>query len=1061
MAPEQIRGNVADPRSDVYSFGALAYELVSGKSVFGETALEAAFGHLSKEAAPPSSVAPRGWVARDLDDFVLRLLHKDPSKRPADATHVLMALDQVGRSMSQAAAPMSAAEVDAMIDKLLAEPDNEGIAMQLETIAEGEIAARVAEAFSMAAEVADELGTKKSLLFRAARIWAVRDETLPQAEEVYKTLLELDPHERVALSGLEAVRKRLGKYEELIETLLERSEAADSRTDRARLLGEIGRIYASDLDDREQALVAYVQALCEAPTDATVASEIERLAGSKADTWNEVLTTCGEASLDESRSSEERNALLQRAGRWYESKLNRSDLALPCFQAIVQSDPSNDAALEAMAMIYRKAQQWAELGIVLGRRADAAATPARGRDLRAEAAELLELQMSDTSGARAMYEQILADDPGHARASNALCKIYERSNDHQSLVKILAARADAQRGEEKVKTLCRIAELCEGALGDDEEARKRYQAALDSDARSLDALKGLDRLHSKAGRFQDLLENLRRQIDVAATPRQKAALWERIAGIHEEEFLDHEQAAAALEQVLAIDPAQENAITALIRHLRALDRWEDVATQYERHIKLVADPKRRLALLVERAKVLADQIGSPERAILAYEAVVEIDPQNPGALEALARLRESSGDADAALQAILTLAAKAATPEAKSEQYIRAAKLLEGRGDKDGAIERYKQALDTNPRDSVSAAALREAYAARGDVNAAIQLIEREIEHTDGKSAKAKLAGQMAVLYRSRLRDDTRAADAAKRALGFDPTTLDALSVLGDIAFEHKRYLEASTHYEKVADRADLLEKGEAARLLVRYVDALSQTGSTEKAIVPVDTLLRIAPDDAQALERVAQVTFENGAPARAAELYKDLLARFRGTLSGDARGRAQYRFGEALRRAGDAKGAVSVLEEAADLAPTSADPLLALSKAHETLERWEDVVRVKTRHLDIASGDDRVNLLVDIGEIASSKLNDRNTAAKNFVAALDERPDDRRLLTKLMQLYSEEKDWNKLVEVVLRLAEFVEDPKQRVKYLHTAAIVTARQIVDVPRAIQFYEQVLKIEPEF
>ncbi len=59
------RSRAASPtRSDVYSFGALAYELVSGKSPFGELALDAAFGHLSRDAAPPSSVRPRGWVAR-------------------------------------------------------------------------------------------------------------------------------------------------------------------------------------------------------------------------------------------------------------------------------------------------------------------------------------------------------------------------------------------------------------------------------------------------------------------------------------------------------------------------------------------------------------------------------------------------------------------------------------------------------------------------------------------------------------------------------------------------------------------------------------------------------------------------------------------------------------------------------------------------------------------------------------------------------------------------------------------------------------------------------------
>ncbi len=82
-------------------------------------------------------------------------------------------------------------------------------------------------------------------------------------------------------------------------------------------------------------------------------------------------------------------------------------------------------------------------------------------------------------------------------------------------------------------------------------------------------------------------------------------------------------------------------------------------------------------------------------------------------------------------------------------------------------------------------------------------------------------------------------------------------------------------------------------------------------------------------------------------------------------------------------------------------------------------------------------------------------------MAALEDRPDDRKLLSKLMQLYSEEKDWNKLVEVVLRLAEFVDDPKQKVKYLHTAAIVTARQAGDVDRALELYEQILKLEPRF
>jgi tetratricopeptide (TPR) repeat protein len=1067
VSPEQIRGLAADASSDIYSFGAMLYEMLSGKPLFGDKpALDVAFAHLTITPPAPSSVAPRGWIPKELDDLVLRLLSKDPAERPKSAAEALALFDDTKPSAAKNPnITISSGEVDAKIAALLAAPTDDEAALSLESSVEhGADPLQIAEGLTRAAAATepDQAGTdaKKSLLFRAARLYAFGDRDLEQAEAVYEKLALLDPDDNVAQSGLEDTRRRLGKFEAVVEMLLARAEVAESAGERARAMSEIGKLYSTELKDAEQALVAFTQALCEEPHQASIISEIERLAGTDQEAWAEVLNNCAGSAENEESPVETRNAIWNRMGQWYVEKLRRPDLALPCYQTVIASEPADETALEGMTQIYKKAQQWSELGMVLTRRADAA-TPAEARELRAEAAEILELRLNDTDSARQLYEQISSEDPGQVKASDALARIYQRTGDFQSYLKILERRADAQRGEEKLKTLCRIAEVYEANLNDDAEALKRLQAALAIDSSSLEALRALDRLYSKLGRFQDLLSNLAQQVEVAATPRQKVTLWERLAGIYDEEFLDHEKAAEALERVLALDSTNENALTSLIRHYRTLDRWENVASLYERQLKLITEGPRRLALLLQRAKVLADQIGSPERAMEAYDAVLEIDPQHPGALEALAHLREATGDAGAALAALEALANRATTPEAKAEQYIRAAKVLEARGDRDGAIERYKRALDANPKDSTSAAALRDAYTARGDVNAALQLLERELAHTEGDLAKARLAAQIAVLARDRLKDDRRAEEAAKRAIGLDPTNLDALTVLGDIAFDAKHFIEAAAHYGVIAERADSLDKKAAARLLVRYVDALSQTGSTEQALAPMDTLLRIAPDDSDALARVAQVTFEHGSPKRAAELYHDLLSRFGKAMPTEARGKAQYRYGEALRLDGDLEASLAPLSEASDLDPSAPEPLVALAKLYETQEKWAEVIKVKTRNLDIATGDDRVQLLVDIGDLASGKLNDRAQATKSFVAALEDRPDDRRLLSKLMQLYSEDKDWNKLVDVVLRLADFVDDPKQKVKYLHTAAIVTARQVGDPARALEFYEQVLALEPGF
>ena len=93
------------------------------------------------------------------------------------------------------------------------------------------------------------------------------------------------------------------------------------------------------------------------------------------------------------------------------------------------------------------------------------------------------------------------------------------------------------------------------------------------------------------------------------------------------------------------------------------------------------------------------------------------------------------------------------------------------------------------------------------------------------------------------------------------------------------------------------------------------------------------------------------------------------------------------------------------------------------------------------------------------SWLHDATYAAKTFLAALSERPDDRTILMKLMKLYSEGKDWKKLVAVILKIAGLVEEKPQKAKYLQTAAKVVARELGQPQRAADLLEQVVKLDP--
>jgi serine/threonine protein kinase/Tol biopolymer transport system component len=80
MAPETIQGQPADVRSDIFSFGCVLYEMVSGRRAFtGESRLTIAAAILEKNPQPMSSLQPLTPAA--LEHVMLRCLMKDPGER--------------------------------------------------------------------------------------------------------------------------------------------------------------------------------------------------------------------------------------------------------------------------------------------------------------------------------------------------------------------------------------------------------------------------------------------------------------------------------------------------------------------------------------------------------------------------------------------------------------------------------------------------------------------------------------------------------------------------------------------------------------------------------------------------------------------------------------------------------------------------------------------------------------------------------------------------------------------------------------------------------------------
>jgi tRNA A-37 threonylcarbamoyl transferase component Bud32/TolB-like protein len=94
MAPEQIAGeSTIDGRVDLYAFGVMAYEMLSGRRPFdGRPGAQVLAAHLTETPAPLAT-SGAGAVPVGLAELVHRCLEKDPARRPASADEVVAALD--------------------------------------------------------------------------------------------------------------------------------------------------------------------------------------------------------------------------------------------------------------------------------------------------------------------------------------------------------------------------------------------------------------------------------------------------------------------------------------------------------------------------------------------------------------------------------------------------------------------------------------------------------------------------------------------------------------------------------------------------------------------------------------------------------------------------------------------------------------------------------------------------------------------------------------------------------------------------------------------------------
>jgi golgin subfamily B member 1 len=896
---------------------------------------------------------------------------------------------------------------------------------------------------------------------RLARVFEEDLGDVQKSEETYRYVLSVEALDVEALTNLDRIYSSLEQHPELAQTLEQRIKATTEPFELIELHNRLGQIYEERLNEPDHAIRIHRRVFdeLERTNDLSILA-LERIYTQKG-AWTDLKVVL-DRELENASGDTAEADIRAKIAHLLSDHLSDIPGAVETWKRVLELRGEDHEALGAMADLYERVGQWAELCDVLERHYDIAADDQARVEVLLRRAKLFSERLNRDDSALDDYTRVLDIDYANTHALYAISEIWRRRADPQEIVASLhqtVDRAAAALPAENLVALYReLGTIYQQTLAQPYDAIDAWRRLLQVDPRDFEAMAALENLLRAEERWVEVIEVKMGRALAYEDPQEKIREYLEVAQIWEHQVVEKDKGTPAYEKILELDPTSDTAFLALEELHGAARRSEPLIELYLARLETREDVKEKTTILRKVAKAFEEQLEDKAQAFDALLTAFEMDFADMDVVRYLERMAQATNRWPELVQTVNQWLQQQTDPLQKITLSLRLAKwYAEDLGHPEYAQPYYQQVLALDPNNVAVLRQMASFFKKTGRWQEQGQTLTSALNVAVTDVDRKEILTDLGEVLERHMGEVDQGLGFYKRALDVDQLHLAALEALERIYGDRNlsaELVEILTRKAKALTEPELIA-GTKLRTGGLYETALHQpdkAGQVYREVLEIDTSSLLAM---RGLERVYTGSAQWPDLVKVLEMQLDVVTTERERIDVLLK-IAQIQEEQFLKP----DLAAVRLEQVVEIDASHEGALESLERCYRRLRQWLDLINTFDRHINATHDrQKKIELWGATAKVYAEEVQDLDRAVDSWLNIVDLEDTNIPALDALAKLYEKQDDAAKAIDYMTRVADLTADGKQRVEMYFRIGKQLDEKLGDRVQAQERFEMALDLDP--